>query len=230
MIAETEAQNRPPVIVSPPVACFLLPDANDRGALLDLRTFTRQQYQLSTQPDATWTTSADGLTASESVDADASIWLGSFDFSQGMIEGSMSVTTTTEDDYIGFVFGYQDADHFYLFDWKQADQNDAAFGLAQRGMTVKVVSASTPVTGRDLWPTAGNGPRVRPIFHNMILWADNTSYTFRLEPFTGGFTITILQGTAVVAEVSLADSTYAAGKFGLYAYSQPNVRFSHVGH
>ena len=44
--------------------------------------------------------------------------------SDAQMEGTWRVNTSNDDDFIGFVFGYQNSQHFYLFDWKQADQND----------------------------------------------------------------------------------------------------------
>ena len=163
--------------------------------------------------------------ATQTVNADASILLSDFALVDDRIEGSWRVDTTSDDDYMGFVFGYQDSQHFYLFDWKQFDQGDA-LGFAERGMSVKVVDAESSLTGSDLWPTAGNPGRVSNIFHNTIGWNDLTDYQFSLEFHPGEFTIEIRQGSTVLESISLFDGTYTSGGFGFYNYSQGLVEYT----
>ena len=64
------------------------------------------------------------------------------------MEGVWRVDTGSDDDFMGFVFGYQDKGHFYLFDWKQYNQTISnRTGL--QGMCVKVVNTDITLSEYD---------------------------------------------------------------------------------
>ncbi|HZB45800.1 MAG TPA: hypothetical protein VE360_11170, partial [Pyrinomonadaceae bacterium] len=139
--------NRAPEITSEPTTELSLgPVPAGAGDLVNLAPWTTRQYELNSQPDAVWQKDPATNSVTQTVNADAAFLLSDFNFSHGQMEGTWRVNTNTDDDHIGFVFGYQNSEHFYLFDWKKADQNDA-LGFAERGMSVKVVNANSALTG-----------------------------------------------------------------------------------
>jgi uncharacterized repeat protein (TIGR01451 family) len=94
-------------------------------------------------------------------------------------------------------------------------------------MSVKVLTASTPLTIRDLGTTTpANTNRGRLLYHNNIPWQDYTSYDFDLRFQPGFFTITVSQGATILDTISIADATYTSGKFGFYNFSQSQVQYS----
>jgi len=217
--------NGPPRITSSAIRTFTLQPAQNSPQVVGLGPWTAQQYDLHSQGSANWVKDATNTSVTQVVNSDASFLLGDFNFSNAQIEGTWSVNTPTDDDYIGFGFGYQDSQHFYLFDWKQSDQGDP-LGFAERGMSVKVFNANSPLTGSDFWPSGGNGARVRTIYHNTIQWAHFTEYKFKLRFRPGEIKITVSQGTTVLADFTVNDTTYTNGKFGFYNYSQEQVRYA----
>ncbi|HYG09275.1 MAG TPA: putative Ig domain-containing protein, partial [Pyrinomonadaceae bacterium] len=215
--------NRPPQITSAPVTEFTV-NAAPQGVSLpvSLAPWTVQQFGSG---GAVWEQNATGDSVIQLHNSDPAMLLSDFNLSNGEMEGTWRVDTSSDDDLMGFVFGYQNSGQFYLFDWKQSDQPDG-LGFAERGMSLKVFNAPTPPDGADFWPTAGNGARVRTLYHNTIPWNDHTEYGFTLQFRPGQIKIVVKQGDTVLADFTVNDTTYADGRFGFYNYSQERVRYS----
>lgn len=200
----------------------LSPAAGAAPAAIDLSPWTVVQYEFNSQPNANWLLSNANTTATQTVNADASIFLSDFDAAAQQIAGSWNMPSGSgDDDFTGFVFGYQGRGQYYLFDWKKADQQWP--GLAERGMSIKVVDTGGSDPGPlDLGLTAGTA-NVSVLRHNTIPWADSTDYDFILNFSPGLFEITVRQGNTVLENWVVADNTYTSGNFGFYNYSQGPV-------
>jgi hypothetical protein len=172
-----------------------------------------------------WNVAEDGLSVFQSNNSNPGFFLSDFDAAGSVLDGTFTVETTSDDDIIGFVFGYQDPNHFYLFDWKQITQGFCG-GTADAGMTVKAVSADTDLTCVDLWNTDGQPDRVTNLYHNTIPWEDNTTYGFTLDFQPGTIGIEVSQGDTVLDSIVVQDSTYTSGPFGFYNNSQSAVRYT----
>jgi hypothetical protein len=147
------------------------------------------------------------------------------------MSGSISVRTSSDDDFIGFVLGYQSGElnsasaDFWLVDWKQGAQNEAPRGLALSHVTGSPVSSTW-----DLWQHSGS---VNEIARGATLgstgWADFASYDFDLV-YTSSLLQVLVNGNLELS-VSAAQagvSEFADGAFGFYNYSQSDVLYSGV--
>lgn len=196
-----------------------------QGQLIDLSTWQTVQYELNSQPDASWDLQPGNTAVLQSVNSDASIYLSDFDAAGQEIRGTWRVETGSDDDFMGFVFGYQGRGQYYLFDWKQTTQTFAG-DLAEVGMSLKVVQmpAGSDPTQDDLWPSAGSANVTVPL-HNTIPWVDFVDYEFVLSFVPGTIEITVLEAGQQLEHWVLADSTYTGGSFGFYNYSQGDVLY-----
>jgi hypothetical protein len=150
--------------------------------------------------------------------------------SQGQaLGGSIQVTTIGDDDFIGFVLGYQAGDllsatsEYLLVDWKQGDQSAAVDGLA-----LSLVQGTGPEA--DFWEHTGV---VTELARGATLgssgWADQTAYTFGLE-FTAGRIKVFVDGVLQidVTATSAGLGAFADGAFGFYNFSQPSALYAGI--
>lgn len=187
------------------------------------------------QPAGNWVLSSGNTAVTQVVNADPSFFLNNINQTSYSIDGSWQVTTGSDDDYMGFVFGYQNSSNFYLFDWKQGSQGYVGTTAAE-GMTVKKLTGATgnglvDLSLAELWEnqTDFGDMEVLATNHSSTAgWADNVLYDFHLD-FNlnpNEFHIIVKEGMTTLWDVTVMDSTFTSGQFGFYNYSQQDVRYA----
>ncbi|MBN2809918.1 MAG: PEP-CTERM sorting domain-containing protein [Deltaproteobacteria bacterium] len=167
--------------------------------------------------DGTWVLSGDAASVLQTKNGEPTYFVSDTNYINTLFDGSFGVETSSDDDFIGFVFGYTGPTDYILFDWKQAAQTTSN-GTAAEGFTL------SQITGSDvnLWGHAGADISVLDTLYGSDKgWADNTVYDFTLDYSTTGITIKIDGGTIFDISGSFGD-----GKFGFYNYSQEKVRYA----
>lgn len=168
-----------------------------------------------------WTVQGGGDSVYQSVNtSNGTFFVSTDDYINTEFNGSFGVETTGDNDYIGFVFGYNGEDDFYLFDWKQARQSVDGYG--EDGFTLAKVS---DFSATNFWTHTGAGIDVLGTDYgadgtNDRGWDDNAVYDFNLLFQNNRIKISI--GSEVIFDIN---GSFNTGKFGFYNYSQPNVRY-----
>jgi len=223
--------NHAPVFVSAPVTNAvgipLRSNQNFNRTPVDLSAWHILQYGPWGQGPADWTLSQSNTTATQQFNADASALMSDVPMFWDRIEGGVLKFDTTDNDFIGFIFGFENSSNYYLFDWKQETEAvGAANGLV--GMSVKVITADPQVVGSDaLWSTFESNPALaHTLYHNSIPYATSVGYSFMLDFRPGDITIQVSTGTNVLADIHLNDTSYPMGKFGFYNFSQAGVFYT----
>ncbi|MDJ0838751.1 MAG: choice-of-anchor Q domain-containing protein, partial [Acidobacteriota bacterium] len=136
-LLEVTQANRPPTFTSTPNTTHLL-----IPAVGDAQPLIYSGYGASWQPvsfdgyvsGGSWSgpIAGDGTSITQTSNGNPGVWLSADELANGRFEGQIQVTAGSDDDYIGLVFGWQDARNFYLFDWKRGSQNEALAGMNLR--------------------------------------------------------------------------------------------------
>ncbi len=223
-VNDSGIQNHAPRFLSTPETSLLLRANAGLPELLDLSVWT-EVHQFSadslTKGDGVWEIAADGSSVLQKVNRGATALISDFDTDRTRLEGQWIVETSSDDDFMGFVFGFQNPYQFYVFSWKQNSQ-----GTALRGMEVKVYNLNPDGSeGKpQLWNSNPENGLV--LYRNDMPWRDFTLYDFSLEIGDGVFTITVHEGSQLLDAFTVADGTFLNGKFGFYNQSQDKVRYS----
>jgi hypothetical protein len=190
----------------------------------------------SGQSAGSWVLGGGNTYVDQIINADPSFYLNNLNQTDYSMDGSWQVLETGgDDDYMGFVFGYQNSSNFYLFDWKQGTQSYEGT-MANEGMTIKKMTGQTGNGLNDLslaefWENELDYGDMDILAQNQSEtkgWADNILYDFHLD-FNlnpGEIHIVVTHDSTTLWDITVIDSTFTSGQFGFYNYSQQNVRYA----
>jgi hypothetical protein len=211
--------------------------ATGNATPLDLSSWTAVTLDFAGgQSAGNWVLSNGNTTVTQTINADPSFYLNNVNQTGYSMDGSWKVLRGSgDDDYMGFVFGYQNSSNFYLFDWKKGTQSyDGA--LAREGMTVKKFTGATgnglaDLSLGELWnndaASFGDMVVLAKNHSSSLGWVDDTVYTFHLDfnLISGEFSIIVKDGSNVLWDTTIADATFTSGQFGFYNFSQEKVQY-----
>jgi hypothetical protein len=195
-----------------------------------------------------WTVAGGGTSVLQSINGAPTMFVSPNEFINTSVSGSFRVERTGDDDFIGFVFGYQaplgadpvnDVD-FLLLDWKQGAQEGASAGFR----LAKVLGTHNGSSGVDnpVWPHSNNANITFTSLGTPLVnagWQDNQTYAFDLVYQQANIEIYIQGGTGAfvtkqkIFDVDINDhlgvftgNVFPSGRFGFYNYSQEDVRYT----
>lgn len=208
--------NNPPRITSEAISEHVLKPDSGEPEILDVRNWQVATLADDGGPAPNWVVDATGTVATQTLNARPSAFVSPTPFVNSRIDGTWRVNTNSDDDYIGFVFGYQDPQHFYVFVWKRNDQ-----GLGRRGMQVLLFDGDEASSSSTFGIT-----NIDLLYANRIAWNHRTDYDFSLSFQPGIISITVGQNGTVLDSFTVNDSTYVDGAFGFFNWSQEQVQYS----
>lgn len=178
----------------------------------------------------TWTRAADNNSVTQSVNGDPTVFYSDFKGQGRSLSGTIRVNTASDDDYIGFVLGFDAGElsaastDFLLIDWKQANQSSYG-GTAMKGLALSRVTKGLPDASGAWWhdPSKGVTELSRASTLGSTGWAENRTYTFNIQ-FTDSNVKVFVDN---VLELNV-NGSFGDGRFGFYNYSQANVTYAGI--
>jgi hypothetical protein len=197
----------------------------------------------TTQMDPFWTINDDGEEILQTLNSDPGMAIGHDVFNHFEYEGTLYISSDIEadrldDDFAGFVFGYQNNRKFYVCVWKRRYQ--VYFSAAEPkptafpGIQLKVINSATgpgPDLRDALWQSDGTVNQSRLLWFSDVRWQFDTSYRWHLvhNPANGYMRVTWTQGSTVIADSGpIYDTTHYGGRTGVFVFSQEKVTFSNL--
>jgi hypothetical protein len=231
-----------PLAIEPVHAAF---NVSHSGAVqVDLTTWASSSYAaVSGFGAGNWNVASDGSSVVQTVNGQPTLFYSDFDAFKTEVTGVIRVNTTSDDDFIGFVLGFQPGDtdtpaaDYLLVDWKKGTQS-FDFGspsctpgsVAAVGLSVSRVFGIP--TADELWGhrnfdalcsdlDSGVEELARANTLGSTSWASFTDYEFSFQ-----FTATLLR-VYVNGELEVEiDGDFSNGRLGFYNFSQAQVNYS----
>jgi len=211
------------------------------AAPVDLRDWDAESYPaVSGFNPGVWTPASDGSSVYQSVNGQPTLYYSDFNAFGTKVTGKIKVETTGDDDFIGFVLGFQPGDttsstaDYLLVDWKQSSQSfdfgnpsSTPGGTADRGLAVSRVTGIP--TADEFWQHTDylthSGGGVEELQRGLTLgstgWTDNVEYEFTFDFGPGNLQV-FVNGVKQLDIVGAFEN----GRIGFYNFSQSDVRYS----
>lgn len=190
--------------------------------------------------ESNWEVSDDGRTVVQTLNGAPTFFVSDEEHHDVTITGTFRVENDWDDDFIGFVFGYQsplaeqgddetDFDTF-IFSWKAYDQETSGGSFGPEGFVLSHLQGELSSSNQSdlLWDHQETEEHriLDTHFEHGRGWRYNTDYPFELT-YTED-EIVIVVGGEEIFRIDADDSPrpFVSGRFGFYNYSQKDVYYS----
>jgi len=190
------------------------------------------------QIDPNWVIYNKGAEIVQTMNSDPGLAVGFHRFGGVDFEGTFFVDTEIDDDYVGFIFSYQDNNQFYSVMWKKNTQTywqaTPFRAVAEPGIQLKLVQSETgpgEMMRNSMWHTGDTDKQVKLLWKDPrnVGWREKVAYRWLLlhRPKIGLMRLRIFEGENMVADSgNIFDGTLKGGRLGVFCFSQEMIIWS----
>jgi len=205
---------------------LVLPAAAQR---IDLSSWSATTIIVDHPNHGEWLLFDDNRNVIQAEQCSPSFFHNNIDESNFMMSCTVFVSEYSDDDLIGFAFGYQDPGHCYILDWKKTAQGSAG-NFRDEGFVIRKMHGDlADMTFEDYWGHVDGAERYTVLDSYLgtgLGWRPFTFYDFTLEFSSGSFVVILHEGDTEVWTAVIDDGDYTSGEFAFYCYSQSSVVFT----
>ncbi|RXG70279.1 Cartilage oligomeric matrix protein [Armadillidium vulgare] len=213
---------------------------NSRIYATDFRTYQTVVLdpEGDSQIDPNWVIYNKGAEIVQTMNSDPGLAVGFNKFQGVDFEGTFFVDSEIDDDYVGFIFSYQNNANFYTVMWKKNTQTywqaTPFRAVAEPGIQLKLVQSETgpgQMMRNSLWHTGDTENQVKLLWKDPrnVGWKEKTAYRWLLlhRPRIGLIRLRIFEGENRVADSgNIFDDTLKGGRLGVFCFSQEMIIWS----
>ena len=202
------------------------------AASVDLSSWIENGYPNNSA--GTWVVQPGNDSVKQTINGAPTVFFESGSNAQGTaLRGTISVANDGDDDFVGFVLGYQNGEitsssaDFWLIDWKQGNQSGQTAGLALSHVSGDLTGTTTGVSGEWWQHDAPVNEVLRATNLATTGYLDNQSYTFDLI-FSDSLIQVKVDGVVELNYTSADNggALFMNGAFGFYNFSQSQVTYA----
>ena len=221
---------------------FLVMPGLASAAYIDLTPWSAHQYSFGGSGASNWDVDplvvGDNTLVNQTLNGKASVFVSDFSLTHTAGTGFSGTLTAfdNDDDQIGFVFGYQNSEQLYLFQWKKCGQIASGNGpcqgsAAEQGAHLRRIDT---VAGDGVGSLIGaDFEGVGDTANSTVLAADAaqspwqrfSEYRFSVLFTAAGFEMDIFEDGALLFDWTITDTAFTSGQIGFYNASQMNTDY-----
>ena len=178
-----------------------------------------------------------GSTVTQTVNSHPAVFQSDFDIGSTQYSGEFNIVSnsSTDDDYFGFVLGYNDdgvnnsQDGFILIDWNRVDDNHNVMGIKHKGMAASFVQGQD-IEGANFWTHTGAVTEVARA-NNLSSTGFTLGVSANFKFTVNGDNLKVFVDDVLEFDLDASDfglTEFPIGSFGFYNLAQENTTYEMV--